>query len=165
MRCDGDLQAEDRRGEPIGRRLWRRIDVGHPTECWPFEGHTTSSGYGEITIDGRAQRVHRATWEDFYGPVPDGAFVLHRCDVRACANPYHLFLGDTRTNMEDMVAKDRSARGSRNAAAKLTPVDVRAIRQSGLSQSQLAALYDVAKSTIQRVRAGSNWRHVEMAGA
>ena len=51
--------------------------------------------------------MHRLMWEQKNGPVPDGLFVLHRCDVRACCNPDHLFLGTPLDNMQDMHAKGR----------------------------------------------------------
>jgi hypothetical protein len=39
------------------------------------------------------------------GPIPAGLCVLHRCDVRPCINPDHLFLGTQKDNMADMAAK------------------------------------------------------------
>jgi hypothetical protein len=43
----------------------------------------------------------------FIGPIPDGICVLHRCDVKPCFNPDHLFLGTKGENNADTTAKGR----------------------------------------------------------
>lgn len=78
--------------------------------CWLFEGRTTSGGYGSITLEGKPHGLHRLMWEHVNGPIPKGMHVLHRCDVRSCGNPDHLFLGTHQDNMRDMQQK-RKARG------------------------------------------------------
>lgn len=116
--------------------------------------------------------AHRIAWQLTYGPVPDGAHVLHKCDNRRCVKPDHLFLGDNAANVADRVAKRRSAvmRGSRNSRAKLTPEQVAEIRaewrpgpigrpKSGRSQTaELAERYGVTKSSIYHAARGWTWK-------
>jgi hypothetical protein len=52
--------------------------------------------------------AHRYAYAWLYGDIPGGMQVLHRCDVRLCVNPDHLFLGTQLDNMRDMCAKGRS---------------------------------------------------------
>ena len=34
--------------------------------------------------------AHRAVYEVFYGPIPNGLVIDHLCRVRCCVNPAHL---------------------------------------------------------------------------
>lgn len=72
--------------------------------CWLWLG-TTSNGYGRIDHGGKTLRAHRASYEEFVGPIPKGFCVLHRCDTPCCVNPEHLFLGTQQDNMSDKAAK------------------------------------------------------------
>jgi len=38
-----------------------------------------------------------------------GMWVLHKCDVRQCVNPHHLYLGNNDLNVQDAVARGRLA--------------------------------------------------------
>jgi hypothetical protein len=51
--------------------------------------------------------AHHLTWMEVNGSIPEGLFVLHRCDVRSCVNPDHLFLGTAKDNTTDMITKGR----------------------------------------------------------
>lgn len=99
------------RNAPPLVRLWRKIRVGGPDECWPWLGSVNQSGHGRFNWGrhgGSMLRMpHRIVWEDKVGPIPDGLLVLHRCDVPRCCNPRHLFLGTQTDNMNDMYAKKR----------------------------------------------------------
>jgi hypothetical protein len=72
---------------------------------------TMPNGYVQYTlmIDGVWVKVyaHRLAWEKANGPIPAGMYVCHTCDVPACVNVEHLFLGTQSDNMKDMAAKGR----------------------------------------------------------
>lgn len=102
--------------------------------------------------------AHRLSWRVHFGPLPDGKFVCHRCDVRLCVNPAHLFLGTHAENMADMAAKGRAfvRRGVTNPSAKLSEADVLAIRQATgtLKLRELSAIYGVGIGHICRIQRG-----------
>lgn len=103
-------EAESRRAI----RFWQRVTK--TDACWLWSGPVFGDGYGAATgLNGRVARAHRVAWRITHGPIHEGAQVLHRCDVRRCCNPDHLWLGTNDENMADMVAKGRAAIGDRNA--------------------------------------------------
>lgn len=118
------------------------------------------TGYGHMVIKAQAKMPHRVAWEVANGPIPAGMMVLHRCDVRTCINPEHLFLGTHKDNMRDMAAKRRAAAGDQNGSTKLTPQQVCEIRGSLLSQAQLAKDYGVSGGTISNIKTMKNWRNI-----
>ena len=79
--------------------------------CHIWMGTVINSGYGHIRIYGKTKLAHRASWEAKNGSIPKGQQVLHKCDVKLCINPNHLFTGSQKENMADMHNKGRSAGG------------------------------------------------------
>jgi len=128
--------------------------------CWVWMGALLPKGYGHSAFG----RPHRIAWSAYRGAIPDGLWVLHRCDVPSCCNPDHLFLGTNQDNVDDKVrkgrAKTKSQRGTSNGFAKLSDDIVKHIRQSGLPNWEIAKALNVSRPTISRVRRGLSWVHV-----
>ena len=115
-------------------RFWSNVQRDAADRCWLWTGYRhPKTGYGQLTVDGRRLRAHRAALEEAMGvPIPDGKHALHTCDVPACVRndgigTYevngvlfprwgHLWLGMDADNRADCVAKGRQARGDRNGA-------------------------------------------------
>jgi len=95
-----------------------------------------------------------------YGIDPIGKYICHKCDNPKCVNPHHLFLGTAQDNNRDKSAKGRALKGEKHGMAKLTTKIVREIREalaSGRSQSAIARLYGIDKSTVSNINRGKYW--------
>lgn len=151
-------------------RFWRK--VLKTESCWLWRGAMTASGYGSIAWGRRGDLssvgAHRFSYEMHVGPVPDGLWVLHRCDVRACVRPDHLFLGTCQDNHDDCHAKDRHNRGERNGRAKLTVDEISEIKGrlgAGYMPATIAVAYGVTADWVREIRRGRRWGHVSEGAA
>jgi hypothetical protein len=106
--------------------------------------------------------AHRFSFEIHHGKLLPGLFVCHRCDVRRCVNPDHLFAGTPLDNQLDSQAKGRSVRGEKVNTAVLSREDVAEIRRlfstTVVTKASLARKFHVGESAIYRIVTGKSWR-------
>lgn len=150
----------------LEERFWSKVDKKNLDGCWEWTA-SKSNGYGHLNYANKTTKykgriAHRISWELQNGPIPEGLWVLHRCDNPSCVNPAHLFLGTHNDNMADMVAKGRSVgkKGENHRSAKLTEVEVIRIRSDPRVHRKIAEDYEVGKTQIQRIKAKIDWRHL-----
>lgn len=127
------------------------------TGCWLWTGAWSAKGYGSVGHKSQ-NYAHRLSYETFVGPIPDGMLVCHKCDVRPCCNPDHLFVGTIDDNQKDSARKGRMHRGLSNYNAKLTPELVAVIRGSSLSAAQWSMMTGISRGTISQARRGETWK-------
>jgi hypothetical protein len=111
--------------------------------------------------------AHRYSYTLSFGEIQGGLQVCHRCDVRACVNPKHLFLGTQRDNIRDMIRKGRRVsydrRGARNPRALLNAADVlliRRLRAAGESLAMIAERFSITRSNASNITNGYTWKHL-----
>lgn len=75
--------------------------------CWLWTAGKFPNGYGKFRHEGKFKKAHRVSFEHHVGPIPLGMLICHRCDVRRCVNPDHLFVGTQKQNIQDAMAKGR----------------------------------------------------------
>lgn len=134
--------------------------------CWDWSA-TKSSGYGVMMFDGKPMKAHRISWELYYGKIPEKMFILHKCDVRECSNPEHLFLGDNKINMQDMAQKGRAGVrfGTNHKHAKLNEymiIEIKKRLKIGVTASKIAKDYKVNSNTIYSIKKGKTWSWVKV---
>lgn len=94
------------------REKLSKYSVDPSTGCWNWTGATDKDGYGYLASATNgvrwSKKAHRASYEEFIGPIPEGEMVLHSCDNPPCINPAHLHLGDHKVNAQEMVERGRA---------------------------------------------------------
>lgn len=120
--------------------------------------------YGQMRWHGERHRTHRLSWILANGPIPDGLWVLHHCDVPLCVNPAHLFLGTVQDNKRDEVAKGRQLRGTAHPSSKCDPETVRRVRwlySGGWTPTMISRLEgNVTVGMVPHIVTGRSWGHI-----
>jgi hypothetical protein len=129
----GSLEKLTMRGESVIARIMAKVQI-LPNGCWVFTGCITENGYGHIRLEGRMRHTHAVTYEDKYGPIPDGLEPDHfYCDNKVCCNPDHVKPVTHQENVARAVAQspawgvaalppaERHERAKRAAAARWHP--------------------------------------------
>jgi hypothetical protein len=163
----------------IAERFMAKVEKT-PT-CWLWKGAKGGSGYGQFWNGERTITAHHFLLPE---PVPVGCEACHKCDVKLCVNPDHIFIGTRSDNMRDMVQKKRHnpeakaagcramhkvrrlRLGSQNHEAVLNEETVAMIRslprRRGLG-AVLARQYRVSESLVSGILSGKRWKHVAIS--
>lgn len=145
------------------KKFWAK--VVKTDGCWMWTGCKSDFGHGQVRIDNINSRAHRVSWEWHNGPIPKGQCVLHKCDVPACVNPDHLFLGTKKDNTQDMMRKGRnkyiSHRGEKSGVARLSRAQVEQIKKEykpgSNTQSEIGKKYGIGQSHVSQIIRGAIW--------
>jgi hypothetical protein len=97
--------------EILNRFMQHVIQVG---PSWIWTGALSDNGYGKFRIGNRICRAHQIAYLLFNGEIPSGLQVHHTCDIKACVNPAHLWVGTQRQNVQDSWNKGRRSHFKRS---------------------------------------------------
>lgn len=146
----------------------RKLSVDIPTnikKCIIWKGAVNNKGYGVVNYKGKYWLVHRLIYT-LHNPEIDinRMLVLHKCDIRNCINPNHLFIGTAKDNTNDMIDKDRMkhANGENAGKSKLTWKKVEKIRnkhgKKHVTTKKLSEKYGVSCMSIRNIVNKKTWR-------
>jgi len=128
------------------RQRLEHYSIADPSSgCILWVGNTGKTGYGMLNWQNQPWLAHRLAWIEVHGRIPSGMNVLHRCDVRACINSAHLFLGTTADNMRDRREKER-------IRARLADGVLEAIQGATGSPREIAARYGVPEGVVCKIK-------------
>jgi hypothetical protein len=71
-------------------RLWLRVQIGEPHECWEWLAGKSNLGYGHFGIGGKSFYAHRVMHAAVHGTMPTTLVIDHLCRNPGCVNPRHL---------------------------------------------------------------------------
>lgn len=133
--------------------------------CWVWNGCLDRDGYGDMTFLGESMSVHRAAYFAWTRKIPKGKFICHKCDLPACCNPEHLFVGNAASNRKDAVEKGRfdSCKGENHYYSKLKNKDVEKMRRlfkENIEMKMIAKVFGVSLSTVENIKYGRSWKHL-----
>lgn len=137
-------------------------------ECLLWIKAKRKDNYAGMMYENKFMAAHRVAWIIHKGSIPNGMWVLHRCDRPDCLEIRHLFLGTPKMNFDDMVKKGRRKfqKGSECKHAILTEADVveikKTLKEGTMNTTQLGAKYNVSEGAISDIKRNKNWKHVKI---
>ncbi len=156
------------------KQFWSKVNKNGPVPahkpelgvCWVWiKG--TKMGYGAIKIGGKTLSAHRVSFMLEHGSIPEGMFVLHKCDNRKCVKPTHLYAGTQRQNNQDRARANRSdpREGVLSPLAKLTEsqvIEIRRLSEIGISQNEIIRTLslNVRRQQVGMIVQRKRWKHI-----
>lgn len=172
--CKNHLYKFDRYGDPLaGRSLTPRGEAlaflfslleEEKAECvyWPYYKFS-GRGYAGVYYKGKVRPAHRVVCEILNGPPPSEIHeAAHNCGqgIQGCVNPYHTRWDTPKGNVADQVRHGTRRRGIKMHTAKLTPNEVRSLRDDisrGCTQVATAEKYGISRRQVRDIISGGSW--------
>lgn len=171
--CRSHYDRWTRHGDPLAGkaangelRKWLEANSSFSgDECLIWPHGRGRSGYGLVTIAGQGILAHRYMCELEHGPAPNPKLdAAHSCGNGhlGCVNPKHLRWATRSENVEDAIEHGTFPIGEAAPAAKLTEIEVRAIRslQGVHLQETIAQKFGVSRRTISDIHRRMTWRRL-----
>lgn len=112
--CAKHYQRWRSHGDPVAgvaltfpENLLARMEP-QPNGCIHYTGSLTLAGYGQVGKDGGNALAHRAAYEHFVGPIPEGMTLDHEChNLSGCTITDHTCPHRRCVNVEHLAPKSK----------------------------------------------------------
>lgn len=139
--------------------------------CWEWTRAKNLHGYGWFAIGRQDQgrkwiekrwMANRYSWFLHFGEIPDGLWVLHKCDNPPCVRPDHLFLGNNQQNQRDSHDKDRGyyKAGERHPRATISNDTARRVKEmlrDGVRTKDIIIALHVERGAVENIKYGNSF--------
>lgn len=134
----------------------------------------TSNGYLRVTLSGDGERLrkslHRIVLEAFVGDCPPNHECRHLDGIRSNCSLTNLTWGTKSQNAIDRIRHGTHVnnQGERHGMTHLRDaqaIEIVRLRNGGMPQKTLAAMFSISQSTVSRITTQKSWRHITDYGA
>jgi hypothetical protein len=135
-------------------RLWKKVNILGPDDCWDWFGALSGRGYGVISVDYRTLGTHTFSWmiDNNTNKVPYGMYILHRCDNRKCCNPKHIYCGTPSDNACDREERNPKKPYQDASKSKLFSHEILELRKlTGMTQEEKARKYNIDQTSVSKI--------------
>jgi hypothetical protein len=133
-----------------------------------LKGTVRTNGYLTVTIATNGKRkdffIHRLVAENFLENPDSLPVVNHKDGNKTNNNVSNLEWCTYKRNTQHALETGLMKTGEEHPRAKLTEAQVKAIKEAiekGVPCLKLAKIYNVASSTIDRIKRGKIWKHIQ----
>jgi hypothetical protein len=134
-------------------------------ECWGWKGKDNGKCYGILSYKPEPWAIHRYSYTIHNGIIPNGMYVLHKCDNPICSNPKHLFLGTNLDNINDMLQKGRNAKGEMLPHTSInseTALIIKEMLSFDKRMIDISRQLKVGYSLVNAIKRNNSWKHVQL---
>lgn len=128
---------------------FNRPIIADANGCWLWQGSKDKYGYALIGHS----LVHGVVLRMGGQKCLIGEEICHKCNIKHCVNPEHLYSGTHKQNMQDAALDDTMGHGPRKLSNR-DYMEMIALLDYGFGKSEVARLYNVSPPLITKLTQG-----------
>jgi hypothetical protein len=135
-------------------RFLSKVSIRKNEDCWPWTASTNGNRmYGKFKCCGKWLRSNRVAWIIANNKdIPEGLYILHKCDNPICCNPDHLYLGTPGDNNADRERRNRAPNSGRPRSVSQHLIDiVNDLLKAGKDQYTIAYMLKISQQQVSYI--------------